>query len=651
MPLGGMSCASRWCFVLALCSLVVCSVAEEGVTLAEDDFGVKDEQQWRLVGTGWSEDGLKTEGRRIVAADKSREEGSKVWWFAAPKDFLGGNAGNAYNGWLTYTLGHFEYEDLGEGVMDGYDIMLISSRKKLSIGLKGVFSVPEESLTATYEVRLDETFSPNKGNAYWELVTGNLAGVRASKRDFVQCLSHLSEVRIRGAYFKGMEATWLKGVSVIQGLADKGGRYPGMTLAHQPDAGPEYEVINGVKVYAPRSSAPKAAKDQCCASKTCVGNDRFELLFDRPGCMQSADMLCDASYSASNAAAIIQGTDLNEGRIFTTPDNPSPCTTLEAQQTSNLCTDGRWGSGTKNQNIGMLAVPISKPFSHDYYLNSVPRICSPATLSVTVHGDLHYEGDSILVYGEDGDYLGALFAGNLTYQQEGQRPYPVTPGQPHSECTGPAVRGGNKPDAAGNTKCDDWEPGEPHQASSQHSAAVPYSDSIVIPAAAMLRYSSDEQIKLTFASTRQEGLANTFSGTGIVGPTSACLKSSTAAGCKLNGRVIFRSPCLSFPLTPHPHPSLLTPQPQMRYRPSSQSLLKSPSHQLPTPQLSPSPGPSASPSRPGSAYRRESPPTRRTQSRSHGTTRSRSRCPTPSASRKVSFLLQSRDGLLLLVQN
>ena len=58
----------------------------------------------------------------------------------------------------------------------------------------------------------------------------------------------------------------------------------------------------------------------------------------------------------------------------------------------------------------------------------------------------------------------------------------------------------------------------------------------------MLRYSADEQLKLTFKSTRQEGLANTFSGTGDVAATSICLKDPAAAGCSLAGRVIFRSP-------------------------------------------------------------------------------------------------------------
>ena len=477
--------------------------------------------------------------------DKGRDDAKSLWWFTAPKDFLGGDAAHAYNGWLQYTLGHFEYEDIGEGVMDGYDVMLISTRKKFSMGIKGVFKAPDDQLSATYQVRLDETFSPDEGNSYWELITGKLAGRRASKLEVVQCLSNLAEVRIRGSYFKGLEATWLREVSVLQGLLDKGGRYPGMTLSGEPDGGPEYTVIKGIKVYAPRITAP-AASEGCCASKTCTGQDRYELVFDRPGCMNTADDYCEASYKTSNAATIVEGSDLNEGRVFFTPETPIRCSTPEATRTSNLCTDGLWGVGTKNQNIGQLAVPISKPFSQDFYLNSVPLICSPATLTVTVHGDIRYAGDSILVYGEDGAYLGALFAGNLTYMEEGQRPYPVAPDKPHTRCAGRAVRGGWKPDAAGNQACDDWEPGEAQESSSQTSEALPYRDSLVIPAAAMLRYSSDEQIRLTFVSNRLEGLANTFSGTGGAAPTEKCLKDPKSAGCLLNGRVIFRALRMSF---------------------------------------------------------------------------------------------------------
>ena len=69
------------------------------------------------------------------------------------------------------------------------------------------------------------------------------------------------------------------------------------------------------------------------------------------------------------------------------------------------------------------AIPIQKPFVKDYYMGSIPRICSPATLTVEAHGDLADAKDNIMVYGEDDVYLGTIFAGNLTYLKQGQRPY------------------------------------------------------------------------------------------------------------------------------------------------------------------------------------------------------------------------------------
>jgi hypothetical protein len=118
-----------------------------------------------------------------------------------------------------------------------------------------VFVAQDDHLSATYQVRLEETFSPNNGTSYWELITGKSTGKRASKHDLLQCLANMAEVRIHGSYFKGIEATWLRNVLVLEGLADKGGRFLSMTESMQPDGGPEFTVVNGIKVYGPRSAA------------------------------------------------------------------------------------------------------------------------------------------------------------------------------------------------------------------------------------------------------------------------------------------------------------------------------------------------------------------------------------------------------------
>jgi hypothetical protein len=164
--------------------------------------------------------------------------------------------------------------------------------------------------------------------------------------------------------------------------------------------------------------------------------------------MQAPDMYCcmgsptsDDScqtyarwFDHSKAAEIIRGTDYNDGRVFSTPGRVDRCygpgTGVGGPQFSD-CLDGTvlsgtsindqvasWDSATKNQNMGIKAIPVRKPFVKDYYFSSVPRICSPATLTVEAHGDLAYEKDSILVYGEDDEFLGTLFAGNLSYSAQ-----------------------------------------------------------------------------------------------------------------------------------------------------------------------------------------------------------------------------------------
>ena len=161
------------------------------------------------------------------------------------------------------------------------------------------------------------------------------------------------------------------------------------------------------------------------------------------------------TYDQSSAAEITRGTDYNEGRAFSLPGTVSPCWGAGAvSPTKSACaaagqnpgtaayvpaTQGesrwaRWESATKNQNIGTMGIPIRKPFIKDYYMNSLPKICSAATLTVSVHGDIADPLDYIEVYGEDEEYLGKMFAGNLTYMYEGQRPYDANTGQCPRPC-------------------------------------------------------------------------------------------------------------------------------------------------------------------------------------------------------------------------
>lgn len=245
----------------------------------------------------------------------------------------------------------------------------------------------------------------------------------------------------------------------------------------------------------------------------------------------------------------------------------------------------RWESGTKNQNMGMMGVPIRKPFVKDYYMNALPQICSAATLTVSVHGDIADPLEYIEVYGEDEEYLGKLFAGNLTYMYEGQRPYDANtdlwdcdgPYDPAISTTAANVRladphmpGGTWPKVKGwrggvnaqpgvygseDTKCVKWQKGGDRNPSLQHSESMPYVDSIAIPAEKMMGFTADQQMKLTFRTWRNGAVANVFTGTGGGGVTGNCFHSKgvnscgtgvACDGCDLDGKVLFRSIKIKF---------------------------------------------------------------------------------------------------------
>jgi len=365
----------------------------EGDVLAASDFR-SGTQNWTLKGvgtaTGWSSEGLQSEGDVIAAIDSPADTG-KNWYYSAPKAFLGGDKSLAYNGWLVFDFGHFEYESMGMPAMAGYDVYLQAKSKKFTLGLKGVFQMDDHKLSNTYSVRLEEEFLSEGSTAVWELVNvvkavdGKLVAKAPTQHEFITCLQTLTGIWIRGSYFKGSEASWLKDVKIIQGAVNKGGDPRGATST----------LVNGSLVYGDKT-APPTASSTCCSSRTCVSNDKYEISFDRPGCMHSSDMYCcmaqdsctaySRTYDQSKAAEIVRGTDYNEGRAFFTPGTVDKCQGAGTGQhgakfsnchagqpsprasTANAVNDAAtdlandiiymnkrafWGTGTKNQNMGM----------------------------------------------------------------------------------------------------------------------------------------------------------------------------------------------------------------------------------------------------------------------------------------------------------
>jgi hypothetical protein len=448
--------------LLALASF---AVAREGDILSQSSF-LLGTQDWYLSGKGYSSQNLQRDRDRLVADDDASDPG-KTWYFNAPKSFLGGDKSLAYNGWLSFELGHFEYQSMMKPTISTYDVILQCKVAKQNIGLMGVFR--ESSSTAhVYQVRLEEQFSAPNSTATWVTIS---TGKQVIQREFVFCLQHLQGIQIRGSYFHGYEAVWLKDIKIIEGQIEKSGsRDFNNAIAADPSAA-SYTLVNGVRQYHPRSEPASGGQLQ---SRTCVSNDKYEILFDRPGCGINNNPLCVAAdIAASRVPNIIQALDVTNGREFS----------------------------INQVHIGRKGKPLTKPFREHFFFNAAPRICSTATLTVIADGDLSDPSDNIAVYGEDGAYLGTLFAGNLSY--------------------------------------DDANPWY-----QQNSEATPYVDSFAISQTKMMQYAADGQIRFLFASERRDDSPNVFSGTSKINiDTADC---DINGVCDLKGKVLIRSIKITF---------------------------------------------------------------------------------------------------------
>ena len=447
-----------------LLALAVPSSAREGDVLCQSSF-LLGTQDWFLSGAGYSSQNMQRDRDRLVAEDDQANPG-KTWYFNAPKSFLGGDKSLAYNGWLQYELGHFEYQSMMRPAISTYDVVLQCKTARQNIGLQGVFR--EDSSTAhVYQVRLEEQFSTPNSTATWVTIS---TGKQVTQREFVMCLQNLQGIQIRGSFFYGYEAVWLKDIKIIEGQVQKAGSKDFNNAISSDKSDASYTLVNGVRQYRPRSEPASGGQ---LSSRTCVSNDKYEILFDRPGCGINNDPICIAAdIAASRVPNIIQALDVTNGREFV----------------------------INQASVGRRGVPLAKPFKENFFFNAAPRICSTATLTVVADGDLADPSDNIAVYGEDGAYLGSLFAGNLTYED-----------------------------------ANPWY--------QQNSEATPYVDSFAISQTKMLQYAADGQIRFLFASERKDDVPNVFSGTSILNiDTTDCASGS----CDLKGKVIIRSIKITF---------------------------------------------------------------------------------------------------------
>ena len=60
-----------------------------------------------------------------------------LWYYTASPDFLG-NKVDAYGGTISFTLGHSEYNSLGLGAQEDYDLILESKTMGITLGHKHI---------------------------------------------------------------------------------------------------------------------------------------------------------------------------------------------------------------------------------------------------------------------------------------------------------------------------------------------------------------------------------------------------------------------------------------------------------------------------------------------------------------------------------
>ena len=221
--------------------------ASPGDVLARSDFR---NQEWVVAapsGTG-SAKGMELDYAQNTI--KLKDAGKHSWWFESPEGFFKGDMTLAYNGTVEFQLQSLEWEAT---FLEGYDIVLVSSAKRHTIGLKGVKRDGDTS--KTYSVRLSESAGA------WEHLhptmrkDGGGLRVAVAKEDMIKALSTLKAIRVRGGYYMGVEKTQLRSLRLVQGVQAHG----------------EELMATG--------------DGECCGDRdrTCTSSRKFDVVFDSKG--------------------------------------------------------------------------------------------------------------------------------------------------------------------------------------------------------------------------------------------------------------------------------------------------------------------------------------------------------------------------------
>jgi len=235
-------------WVLAVCFVhVPKAFASPGDLVAATDFR---SQTWTVHAPKGTNSKLGLELDYSQNAIKLKDGGNYEWYFESPAGFFPGGIGVAYNGSILVQMQSLEWEGTYK---EGFDIVLVSSKKGNTIGIKNIKKDGDTS--KLYTVAINE-------EAGWEYVNpvirkgGGYLRSKVVREQIIIALNTLTAIRVRGGYYMGVEKTQLRSLKVVQG------------------------VMAGDEVAGGGVSA-----DGCCAARlrNCVSPITYSLLFNNPG--------------------------------------------------------------------------------------------------------------------------------------------------------------------------------------------------------------------------------------------------------------------------------------------------------------------------------------------------------------------------------
>ena len=227
----------------ALLLAAACAVhGAPGDTLVRADFRAQDWSIWSVDGTG-TDSGAVTD--KFQNTLRGKDDGQFKWSFESPPGWFAGDKSLAYNGVLQVALQAISWT--GSFVPD-FDVVLVSSKKRLSLGVKGLRR--DGDTTRTYNVPLNEKGGWTKVNP----APRHSSQSNVTAEDFILCLNTLVGLRIRGGFYSGREETQLRSVSVVLGQMAGDAPHPST-----------------------------AARDQWTVDASCQSAHRYDIVFDNPG--------------------------------------------------------------------------------------------------------------------------------------------------------------------------------------------------------------------------------------------------------------------------------------------------------------------------------------------------------------------------------